>query len=101
MNEERFAKVFAGGKFRIKKWGRLRIKMELKRRKLSDYCIKVGLKEIPEEAYLNTLKKVIEERSKKVKQKNAIKRNYLLGQYAISKGFESDLVWEVIKLESY
>src|ERR1700742_4248902 len=49
LNEERFAKAFAGGKFRIKKWGRVNIRLELKRRKLSEYCIKKGLAEIDED----------------------------------------------------
>jgi len=97
LNEERFAKAFAGGKFRIKKWGRVKIKLELKKRKVSDYCIKQALKEIDDKAYMLTLKKTIEERAKKVKQKNPIKRNYLLGQYAISRGFESDLVWDLLR----
>jgi regulatory protein len=43
LNEERFAKAFAGGKFRIKKWGKVKIKIELKKRKISDYCIRKGL----------------------------------------------------------
>ena len=49
LNEERFAKSFARGKFRIKKWGRVRIERELKTRGLSDYNIEVGLEEIDEE----------------------------------------------------
>lgn len=96
LNEERFAKAFAGGKFRIKKWGRVKIKLELKKRKVSEYCIKQAMKEIDERVYVQTLKKILDERAKKIKQKKSIKRNYLLGQYALSKGFEADLVWDVI-----
>ena len=44
LNEERFAKVYAGGKFRIKKWGRLKISRALEMKELSSYCIKSGLK---------------------------------------------------------
>lgn len=97
LNEERFAKTFAGGKFRIKKWGRVKIKIELKKRKVSEYCIKQALKEINDKAYLVTLKKLIADQSKKIKPKSSIKHNYLLGQYAISKGYEADLVWDVVK----
>jgi len=61
INEERFAKAYAGGKFRIKKWGRVKISIELKRRKISAYCIKKGLAEIEEEEYIKTLQKVAEE----------------------------------------
>lgn len=97
LNEERFAKAFAGGKFRIKKWGRVKIKLELKKRKVSEYCIKQAMKEIDEKAYMQTLKKIIDDRAKKVRQSNPVKRNYLLGQYAVSKGFEADLVWDILK----
>jgi len=65
LNEERFAKAFAGGKFRIKKWGRVKIKIELKKRKISDYCIKKGMQEIDEADYIKTLKNIL---AKKLKE---------------------------------
>src|SRR5687768_10604150 len=46
LNEERFAKAYAGGKFRMKKWGRLKIIHELEIKGLSKNCIHAGLKEI-------------------------------------------------------
>src|ERR1017187_9401155 len=51
LNEERFAKSYAGGKFRIKKWGRIKIKIELKKRKISEYCIKRAMEEINNRDY--------------------------------------------------
>ncbi len=62
INEERYAKAFVRGKFRIKHWGRNKIRMELKQRKISDYCIKEGLKEIQDTDYLETLKQVLNKR---------------------------------------
>lgn len=97
LNEERFAKAFAGGKFRIKKWGKVKIKIELKKRKISDYCIRKGLAEIDDKEYINTLKDVI---SKKLKENSKGKiqvRNYKAAQYAQSRGFEGDLIWDIIK----
>lgn len=99
LNEERFAKAFAGGKFRIKKWGKVKIKIELKKRKISDYCIRKGLAEIDDKEYINTLKDVI---SKKLKENSKGKiqvRNYKAAQYAQSRGFEGDLIWDIIKQE--
>ena len=99
LNEERFAIAFAGGKFRIKKWGKVKIKIELKKRKISDYCIRKGLAEIDEKEYINTLKDVL---SKKLKEnaKGKIQiRNYKAAQYAQSRGFEGDLIWDIIKQE--
>lgn len=96
LNEERFAKAYAGGKFRIKKWGRNRILQELKKRNISDYCIKKAMKELDED-YTQTLKKVISARELKVKEKNHLKKQYKIAQYAISRGFESELVWSLMK----
>ena len=103
VNEERFAKAFAGGKFRIKHWGRVKIKIELKKRKISDYCIKVAMKEIDEKEYIKTLKKIITLRQaqgdkKKVKGRYAeeLKKQKIV-QYCLSKGFERDIVMDYLK----
>jgi len=96
LNEERFAKAFAGGKFRIKKWGRVKIKLELKARKISEYCIKQALKEINETSYIKTLQEVISKKEKDIKGVKPHIKNYKLAQYAISRGFESDLVWDIL-----
>jgi len=58
LNEERYAIQFAGGKFRMKQWGRVKIKYELKQKRISEYNIKKGIKEIDEEDYIKTLQKL-------------------------------------------
>jgi regulatory protein len=100
LNESRFARAFARGKFRQKHWGRQRILMELKKRKVSDYCIREGLQEINEEEYAATLKEVIDKKNNLLKEKDPFKRRNKLAQFAIRRGFESELVWEYIKVES-
>jgi regulatory protein len=97
LNEERFAKIYAGGKFRIKKWGRIKIKIELKKKKISDYCIRKGLSEIEEADYLKTLKEIITKKLKATPKGKTQIRHYKAAQYAISRGFEGDLVWDIIK----
>lgn len=97
LNEERFAKAYAGGKFRIKKWGRIKIKIELKRRKISDYCIKKAMQEIDENEYIKTLKSILIKKLKENPKGKQQVRNYKAAQHAISRGFERDLVWEAIK----
>jgi regulatory protein len=99
LNEERFAKAYAGGKFRIKKWGRIKIKLELKKRKISDYCIRKAMTEIDEDDYRKTLKKVLEDYSKKLKEKHPLKRKYRIANYARSRGFEQDLIWDTYSSE--
>jgi regulatory protein len=99
INEERFAKAYAGGKFRIKKWGRVKISIELKRRKISAYCIKKGLAEIEEEEYIKTLQKVAEVKIKATKERDSKKKKYKVMNYLLSRGFENDLVVEVVGMQ--
>lgn len=96
LNEERFAKAFAGGKFRMKKWGRVKIRLELQRRKLSAYCIQKGLAEIDEASYLKTLRKVAKEKIKSSKEKHPLKKKYKVMNYLLSRGFENDFIREVL-----
>lgn len=97
LNEERFAIAYAGGKFRMKKWGKVRIRMELKKRKISDYCIKKAMQEIDEEGYIEGLYKVIEKKIPTEKETNEFKLKGRLAKHAIRKGYESHLVWQVLK----
>jgi len=97
LDEERFAMAYASGKFRIKHWGRNKIKMGLKMHKVSDYCIKKALKSIDEIAYEEIIKKVIEKKSRLTKTNDERKKYYAVLNYAVSRGFESDLVIEQLK----
>ncbi len=96
LNEERFAMQFARGKFNIKKWGRIKIRMELKQRRISDYCLKKALQQIDEMEYIKTLKKLMDVKRKLLKEKNHIKLKYKLMSYALSKGYEKDLIFDVL-----
>jgi regulatory protein len=97
LNEERFAKAFAGGKFRMQKWGRMKIKIALKQKRVSDYCIKKGLQEIDEDDYLKTLRGILEKKSTQLAEKNPIRKKYKLIQYAAAKGYEQDLIMDTLK----
>ena len=97
VNEERFAIAFAGGKFRIKKWGKVKIKQELKAKRVSDYCIKKGLAVIDNTEYINTLKRVLALKEKSITEKNVLKKKQKLVRYALSKGYEQDLVFDLLK----
>ena len=99
VNEERFAIAFAGGKFRIKKWGKVKIKQELKARQISDYSIKKGLQQINDTDYINTLQKIVAQKEKSITEKNHLKKKQKLIRYAISKGYEQDLIFEVLNNE--
>lgn len=101
LNEERFAKAYAGGKFRVKKWGRNKIVRELKMRDISSYCITKALEEIPEDDYESTLKALLAKKNKLIRDKNHYTRKAKLAKYAIGKGFESAMVWDLLRSTDY
>ena len=96
LNEERFAKSFARGKFRIKYWGKQRIVRELKFKDISAYNIKTALKEIDELEYLNTIYKITENRNTVIKEENVFKRKKKLIDFLMRKGYESDLIYKTV-----
>jgi len=99
LNEERFARSFVRGKFRIKKWGRIKIKQELKAREISTPLIKMAFTEIQEEDYINTLRELAEKKTVLIKEKDPYKKRNKLCNYLIQKGYESNLVFEVCSEE--
>ena len=96
INEERFAKTFARGKFRQKKWGKVKIKQHLKQKQISDYCIKTALEEIDTEDYLATLDLVLSKKEELLNEENNFINKQKIAKHAINKGFENDLVWNYL-----
>ncbi len=97
LNEERFAKSFARGKFRIKKWGKNRIVNELRARNISRFIIQSALKEIPEGDYLDSLESLATKRLSEIKETHPQKRKKKLADYLLYRGWESHLVYNQIK----
>jgi regulatory protein len=97
LNEERYAKAFVRGKFSIKKWGKQRIINELKFRNISTYNINTALKEIDENDYFQSLEKLAQKKLPLIKESNKFKKSSKLANYLISKGYESELVFKVVK----
>lgn len=96
LNEERFAKSFARGKFRIKKWGKPRIIRELKFRDISAYNIKTALKEIDEEEYIATLYELATKKNNTISEENIFKRKKKLVDFLQYRGYESNLIYEAV-----
>ncbi|MDE3234378.1 MAG: RecX family transcriptional regulator [Bacteroidota bacterium] len=96
LNEERFAIQFAGGKFRMKKWGRVKIQYELKLKKVSAYNIKKALSAIDEEQYHQTLQQLTAAKWKSLAAEQYINRMAKTTQYMLQKGFEQPLIQQVI-----
>lgn len=96
LDEERFARGFARGKFRMKQWGRRRIVRELKQRDISAYCIRQALGEIDEAAYQESLRQLLEDRWRHYGQLPTFERKAKSAGYALRRGFESELVWDYL-----
>jgi regulatory protein len=98
LNEERFAIAFAGGKFRIKQWGRIKIKYELKQKQVSEYCIRTALNIIDEEDYLKTLKQLAAKKWKSIKGEgvNLFVKMSKTKNYLQQRGFEPLLIQQAI-----
>ncbi|HVZ96772.1 MAG TPA: regulatory protein RecX [Chitinophagaceae bacterium] len=97
LNEERFAKQLASGKFRIKQWGRNKIKQALKQKQISEYCIRKALKEINDADYRKVFEKIAEKKLKTLKsEKNIFIKKRKVQDYLLQKGFEHELVNDAV-----
>jgi regulatory protein len=96
LNEERFAIAFAGGKFRMKQWGRVKIRYELQQKQVGEYSIKKALKQIPETDYENTLQKLAENKYASLKSEQYLIRKKKTIDHLLQKGYESALVNDVV-----
>ena len=96
LNEERYAKAFAGGKFRIMKWGKLKIQKELESSGVSPRNIAKGLAEIDSSEYSQTLLMLIKKKSKQVDDDNIYTKKSKVARFVVGKGYEPELVWEII-----
>lgn len=94
LNEERFARSYVRGKFRMNKWGRFKIKLMLKQKRVSDYCIRKGMEEIKEEEYLTTIDELLE---KKLRGATDYESRQKAKAAVMRKGFEPGLVGERLR----
>ena len=97
LDEERFAKVFAGSKFRLNRWGRQKIQFELIHRGVPELLIQEGLLEIDEKEYLETLKEIIIRKRNEIKPLKEVNVRQKIVNFAIGKGYEINLILSVIR----
>jgi regulatory protein len=101
LNEERYAIAFAGGYFRTKQWGRVKIGYELKSKGVSQYCINKAIKEISDDDYINTIRMLIDKKKESLSDEDL--KPYVLNQkimnYLLQRGFESQLVQRELKAD--
>lgn len=96
LNELRYAKLYARSKMRQKQWGVQKIKQGLKGKQVSDYCIREALKELVADEYHDALQKAAARKWESLKAETPAARKHKLARFLLSKGFESDAVWETV-----
>jgi regulatory protein len=96
LNEERFALAYTLGKFRIKGWGKIKIKQALKLKRVPDQLIKKSLQAIDDEDYLLVLRRILEKKAETITEKDPFKHRYLLTRYGSGKGFELNLISDIL-----
>ena len=97
LNESRFAKTFVRGKFRIKHWGRNRLKAELRKKELSKFTINEAINEIDEAEYMDVFNTLAEKRLQAIKDSNVMVRKRKLADYLLYRGWESQLVYDKVR----
>jgi regulatory protein len=98
LNEERYACSYARGKFRFKQWGKTKIKYQLKAKQISPYLINKAMQEIDDEEYWQVLTTLAEKKSQSLQtEKNRFIKSQKIRNYLLQKGFESGLIYEVMK----
>ena len=94
LNEERFAKTFVSGKFKIKNWGKRRLTFKLKQKDISKVNINQALAEISDEDYIGLFNDLAEKRANSIKERNVLKKKKKFVDYFLYRGWESHLVYD-------
>ena len=96
LNEERFAKTFVSGKFRIKKWGKYRLTLELKKKDISKFNINLAISQIPNNEYIEVFNDLAKKKVNSIKEKDKWKKKKKLVDYLLYRGWESHLVYDKV-----
>lgn len=99
IDNARYSKAFARDKFRYNRWGRIKIAANLRLKKVEAPDIKEALKSIDEDEYISVLKKLLELQRRKIKAKNQFDLKGKLLRFGLSKGFESELLYDILNEE--
>lgn len=96
IDDERFCKIFARGKFKHTKWGKLKIQAALRQKMIPEHLIEVGLNEISDEEYKRLLLDLYNNKVKRKKPNQEEKVKAM--QYLASKGFEKEMILTCVNI---
>ncbi len=97
IDEWRYARMFASGKFRNNKWGKIKIRYELLRKNIAENIIEDATRRIDGQDYKNLLKKELLKKQKSVSANNSTEIKGKLHRFASSKGFEYEVITRVLE----
>lgn len=97
VNEERYAQSFVRGKFRQNQWGRIKIRRALQQKKISEYCIRQGMREIDDTDYQATLRTLVQKKWDSLLEDDLYSRKNKTVRYVLGKGYEADLAWKIVR----
>jgi regulatory protein len=97
LNEERFAEAYVRGKFNIKRWGKFKIQTGLKKHRVDAKMIRKALAQIDQDEYLEVLRTLLNQKKERLKEKNLYKRKASMVRFASQRGFESDLIYDMLR----
>lgn len=97
LNEERYCKAYINDRFRLNHWGKVKIRYELGKRDVDRQYIDAALANIDDDEYIEVLKEVVEAKRRTLKDTDTYSASAKILRYALTRGFESDIVSKVIK----
>ena len=96
LNEERFAMAYARGKFKIKGWGKTKIKQGLKREGVGEKLIQQALASLGMDDYLDTLNTLTTKKWPLIKGASHIEKVFKLKRYLVGKGYDFEAIDKAI-----
>lgn len=97
LNEERFVNAYISGKFKIKRWGKIKIKQGLKQHRVTEKMLATGLSKIDPDEYIDVLSRLAVKKHASITEKDPFKHKMKLIMYLQGKGYEKDLIFDVLK----
>ena len=94
IDEKRFAVAYAHDKHAFNQWGKIKIRLELRKLGIGEHCIEEGLEAINETKYTDSIRSLITKKWSSLKEEDDYIRKNKTAQYLLRKGFESDLIWK-------
>lgn len=98
LDEERFARAYARGKFRTKQWGKRKILQELERRNIGTYLQNKAMEEIDDDEYREVLLTILRKKQESISRFSQPEQKLRLFKFAFQRGFEADLIYESIAI---